>query len=90
MSDRGATASTVAVRNLGFEPYAERRSSPERRHVGPGPGLVDEDQTLWRDLILVFGPLRPPPHPVGTIAFVSRHAFLRLKFSAWTKLQTVR
>ena len=28
----------VTVRNLGFEPHAERRPSSQRRHVGLGPG----------------------------------------------------
>ena len=65
----------VAVRDLGRKPHAERRPSPQRRHVGLGPVLVDEDQTLRLDLVLIFGPLRPPPSDVGTVAFASHHGF---------------
>jgi winged helix-turn helix protein len=38
----------VTVRDLGFKPHAERCPSSQRRHVGLGPGLVNEDQTLTR------------------------------------------
>src|SRR5439155_19031689 len=36
----------VAVRDLGYQALATRRPSAQRRHVGLGPGLVDEDQAL--------------------------------------------
>ena len=65
----------AAVRDLGDERSAARRPSPQRRHVGLGPGLVDEDQALRIDAILILCPLRPPPRDVGTIAFASHHAF---------------
>ena len=65
----------AAVRNLGFEPHAARCPAPQRRHVGLGPGLVNEDQTLRRDPVLIFDPLRPPASDVGTVAFPSHHGF---------------
>ncbi len=34
----------AAMRHLGGEPPAQRRPSAQRRHVGLGPSLVDEDQ----------------------------------------------
>ena len=65
----------AALRNLGVEPLTARRPSPERRHVGLGPGLVDEDQALRRDAVLVLDPLRPPAGDVGAILFAGVHGF---------------
>jgi hypothetical protein len=48
---------------------------PQRSHIGPGPGLVDEDQSLRFDAALVFCPPRPPRCDVGAVAFASYHAF---------------
>ena len=65
----------MAMRNLGVKPHPAWRPAAQRRHIGLGPGLVDEDQTLRRDLVLILGPLRPPPCDVGTVAFASHHGF---------------
>ena len=65
----------VTVRDFGLEPHAERCPPPQRRHVGLGPGLVDEDQALRLDFILILDPLRSPPRDVGSIAFASHHGF---------------
>ena len=65
----------VAVRDLGREPHAAGCPAPQRRHVGLGPGLVDEDQALRLDPALILCPLRPPVGDVGTIAFAGDHAF---------------
>jgi hypothetical protein len=65
----------AAVRNLGRQPLAAWRPSPQCRHIGPGPGLVDEDQTFRLDAILIFDPLGSPPCDVVTIAFASHQAF---------------
>ena len=54
---------------------AERRPSTQRRHIGLGPRLVDEDETLRLDAALIFCPLRAPPRHVGTVAFASHQAF---------------
>ena len=65
----------VALRHLGGEPLAARRPSPERRHVGLGPCLVDEDQALRIDPALIFRPLLAPSRDVGTIPFAGDHGF---------------
>ena len=65
----------VAVRNFGREPHAARRPTPQRRHVGFGPGFVDEDQPLRLDAVLILCPLRPPPCDVGAIPFASHYGF---------------
>ena len=65
----------VAVRDLGDETLAAWRPSPQRRHVGLGPGLVNEDQAFRLDATLILCPLRPSARDVGTIAFPSHHAF---------------
>ena len=65
----------VAVGDLGHEPHPARCPSPQRCHVGLGPGFVDEDQPLRLDAVLILGPLRPPPCDVGTIPFPSHYGF---------------
>ena len=65
----------AAVRNLGVKSVSARRPSPQRRHIGPGPGLVDEDQPLSFDAILILCPLDSSPRDLGSVAFASRHAF---------------
>ena len=73
-SQEGRSA-PAAVRNFGRETAAARRPSAQRRHVGPGPGLVDEHQPKRINAVLISDPLRPPARDVGTIAFASHHAF---------------
>lgn len=65
----------AAVGNLGVKSAPARRPSPQGRHIGPRPGLVDEDQPLSFDAALIFCPLGSPPRDLGSIAFASRHAF---------------
>ena len=60
---------------LADEPAAARRPAAQRRHVGLGPGLVDEDQALRLDPVLILDPLRAPPRDVGTIVFAGDHGF---------------
>jgi hypothetical protein len=55
------------MRGLGDQPLAAWSPTPERRHVGLGPGLVDEDQAPGIKLCLILLPLRAPsrdPRPV--------------------------
>ena len=42
----------AAVRDLGDKPLAARAAAMGPRHVGLGPGLVDEDQLVGRQLRL--------------------------------------
>jgi len=65
----------AAVGNLGVKSAPARRPSPQGRHIGSGPGFVDEDQPLSFDATLILCPLGSPPRDLGAIAFASRHAF---------------
>jgi hypothetical protein len=65
----------VAIRDLGPEPHAARRPSPQGRHVGLGPGFVDEDETRRINSILIFLPLRPSSRDVGTILLAGQNGF---------------
>ena len=57
----------MAVRHLGAEPVAAPRPSPERRHVGLGPGFVDEDQAGGVDAAAIGQPLPAPARDVGAV-----------------------
>lgn len=57
----------AAVGDLGLEPLATRRPTPERRHVGLGPGLIDKDKAARGDPPLVPRPLCPPARDIRTI-----------------------
>ncbi len=50
-----------AERSVRDECAAARRPAPDRRHVGLGPGFVDEDQTSRIKSALILLPLRTPP-----------------------------
>ncbi len=65
----------VTMRDLADQTLAERRPTPQRGHVGLGPGFVDEDQTFRFDAILILCPLRPPPRDVRTVALASHYGF---------------
>lgn len=57
----------VAVRHVGLKPLAAWRPSPERRHVGLGPSLIDEDHAGGVDPVLIRRPLGSPARHVGAI-----------------------
>ena len=65
----------ATVRDLGDQPLAAPRAAVGSRHVGLGPGLVDEDQARWIKPSLVFFPLAPPPGDVGPILLAGVQAF---------------
>ena len=65
----------AAVRRLGDQPLASRRAAMGSRHVGLGPGLVDEHQTGRIKPPLILSPLCPPPRHVGTILLAGVQAF---------------
>ena len=52
-----------------------RRPTPQRGHVGLGPGLIDEDQALGRDLILMRLPLAPPAGDVRASTLAGHRRF---------------
>jgi hypothetical protein len=57
----------AAVRHLGFEALTARRPSPQRCHIGFGPGLIDEHQAGGINPILILGPLRPSAGDIGPV-----------------------
>jgi hypothetical protein len=57
----------ATVRYLGFDALTAWRPAPQRRHIGFGPGLIDEHQPGGIDPILILGPLRPSAGDIGTI-----------------------
>jgi len=77
MAKRGEEGQSfpVAIRNLGHEPLPARRPSPERRHVGFRPGLVDEHQALRIDPSLPVRPRDAPARDVGSIALAGDDGF---------------
>ena len=75
-----SAARKVSVRqwpcgDLGDQPLAPRRPAVGARHVGLGPGLVDEDQAGRIKPSLILFPLRPPPGDVRTILLAGVQAF---------------
>jgi len=58
----------AAMRHLGCEALTTRAPAAQRRHIGLGPGLVDEDEAGRVDPILVGHPLLAAPGDVGTVA----------------------
>ena len=81
----------VAMRHRGLQPLAARRPAAQRRHVGLGPGLVDEHQAGGIDPALVLHPLRPPARHVRTLPLGrDQRLFLCVSPSAWTNSHTVR
>jgi len=65
----------VTMRDLGLQSLAARRPAPDRRHVGLGPGLVDEDQPSRVEAALIFLPLRPPASDVRTALLAGQYGF---------------
>jgi hypothetical protein len=65
----------VAIGHLGGQPFAAWPPATERRHVGLGPGFVDEDQAGGVNPRLIGPPLRPPPSDIGTILLARENGF---------------
>jgi len=77
MTERGEEGHGLpaTVGDLGPEPRAARRPSPERRHVGLGPSLIEEDQAAGFNPVLIGQPPRAPSRDVGAILFAGEHGF---------------
>jgi len=56
-----------AERGLGNKLPAALRPASDRRHVGLGPGLIDEDQSAGIKPALILLPLRPAARDLRTI-----------------------
>ena len=65
----------MAIGHLGMQPLAFGRPSTQRRHVGLGPCLVDEDEAPRVRPCLVLLPLLPPASDRGPQLFGRQHAF---------------
>ncbi len=65
----------MAMRNFADKPVASRRPSPQRRHIGLGPRLIDENRALRRDPALTLNPAGAPLRHVGTIALAGHVGF---------------
>ena len=69
----------VAVRHAGAQPLAARGSAIAARHVGRGPGLVDEDELVRIEIELPLEPLLAPLQDVGAVLLGRvRRLFLRV------------
>lgn len=60
----------VAVRRTSDQALASRRPAPERGHVGPGPGFIDEDRAARVDPPLVPLPPGTAAAHVGAVPFL--------------------
>jgi len=65
----------MPVRDFGQQPVAARRPAAQARHVGFGPGLVDEDQPRRIKPTLIGLPACAPSGDVGTILFGGEQRF---------------
>ena len=65
----------MAIGHLGMEPPAPRRPTPQRGHVGFGPGLVDEDQAPGIKSALILLPLFAPARDLWPELLGRQHAF---------------
>lgn len=57
----------MAEGNAGHEPLAAPAAAMEGRHVGLGPGLVDEDQAPRIERLALAQPGRAPGLDVGAV-----------------------
>ncbi len=65
----------MAVRHKGMKTLTNRSPSPQRRHIGLCPGLVDKNQTGRLNLLLVLLPLLAVTRDFGPQLFGGQDAF---------------
>lgn len=65
----------VTVRRSGVEALSPLAPSVGPRHVGLGPGLINEHETAGIDLSLVALPTLAPPRYVRPVLLTGQHAF---------------
>ena len=72
----------VAVGRFAGQPLSARRPPAKRRHIGLGPGFVDEDQARRVDAVLIGHPLQTAPRYVRPVALAGdQRLFLYVSFS---------
>jgi hypothetical protein len=67
--------SPMSLRHLGQELVPTRRPAAQARHVGLGPGLIDEDQARRVKPVLIRLPPSTPSRHVGTILLGGEQSF---------------
>ena len=65
----------MAARSIGPKWLAFGPPAMSGRHVGFGPGFVDEDQPLGRYALLIFSPLLSPVGDIGPILLAGEDGF---------------
>ena len=65
----------MTIRRLGFEPSAPDAPSPQGRHIGLGPGLIDENKPPGIDLPLIGFPARPLAGDIRPVLLARQNAF---------------
>lgn len=65
----------MTIGDLGMKPLANRRPAAQRRHIGLGPGFVDEDEARRIKPALVLLPLLSSPGDLWPELFGGQHAF---------------
>ena len=65
----------MTLRDFGDQPLATRAPAPDRRHVRPGPGLIDEDEPRGVNLVLMALPELPLARHVRTVLLTGVQAF---------------
>jgi hypothetical protein len=65
----------VPVRSFGDELSPARRPAVRARHIGFGPGLVEEDEAFWIEPRLKFSPPRAVTRNVRAILFGGEQRF---------------
>lgn len=63
------------VRNFGAQTHAAQAAAMRARHIGFGPGFVDEDQARWIKLALMTPPAVAFARHVGAILFAGVQGF---------------
>lgn len=80
----------VAERDTGAQPLAPGRPAMPPRHVGRGPCLVDEDETLRIKVRLAIEPVLTPLQDIRPVLLGSmRRLFLRVMPRRLKKRQSV-
>ena len=72
----------AAVWRFAWQPLSAGRPSAQRRHVGLGPGFVDEDQARRVDAPLIGHPLQAAARYIRPVALAgNQRLFLYVSFS---------
>ncbi len=77
MAERGKEGERLPVteRHLGTQPLSTRGAAMGPRHIGLGPGLINEDEATWIEPTLVAFPTRPSAYNVTPILLAGQYAF---------------